>query len=132
MSFVAVRSYDNHLPASMMMQRLEAEGIKAYLQDEHTITIGPMFSNALGGIKLMVYSDQLERATKLVIGFESEYLAAGACPNCGSHEVQFIARQNRVNWFTAIVTWLFSNYAIAPSQVYHCYHCNHEFENLPE
>ena len=31
--FVAVRSFDNYIPANMMLQRLEEEGIKAYLQE---------------------------------------------------------------------------------------------------
>ncbi len=116
-----------------MMQRLEAEGIKTYLQDEHTLTLGPMLTNALGGIKLMVYKDQQERAIELITNYESEYLHAGACPNCGSHDIQFITQSGNVsNWMVAIVSWLFSNYAVGVKQVYHCYQCQHEFETLPD
>jgi hypothetical protein len=57
----------------MMLQRLEEEHIRAYLQDEHTVTIYPIFTNAIGGIKLMVHQEQLPRAQDLVDGFESEY-----------------------------------------------------------
>lgn len=55
-----------------MLQRLEAEGIRAYLQDEHTVTINPLFSNAIGGIKLMVYGEQVARAQELLQLFEKE------------------------------------------------------------
>ena len=133
MSFVPLRSYDSYIPASLMMQRLEAEGIKAYLQDEHTLTLGPMLTNALGGIKLMVYKEQLDRATVLVNGYESDYLKAGTCPKCGSHNIQFITQSgNMSNWLMAIISWLFSNYAVGVKQVYHCYQCHHEFETLPD
>lgn len=71
--FVVLRTYDNYIPANMMLQRLEEEHIRAYLQDEHTVTIYPIFTNAIGGIKLMVHQEQLPRATDLVNGFESEY-----------------------------------------------------------
>jgi hypothetical protein len=55
-----------------MLQRLEAEGIRAYLQDEHTVTINPLFSNAIGGIKLMVHEAQVARAQELLKLFEKE------------------------------------------------------------
>lgn len=132
MSFVPLRSYDTYIPASLMMQRLEAEGIKTYLQDEHTLTLGPMLTNALGGIKLMVYNEQFERASALVKEFEEEYLQAGTCPNCGSHDIQYVTQsRNMFNWMTAIISWMFTNYAVGVKQVYHCYQCHHEFESLP-
>jgi hypothetical protein len=133
MSFVLLRTYDTYIPASLMMQRLEAEGIKTYLQDEHTLTMGPMFAIALGGIKLMVYKDQLDRATALVSQYEAEYLQAGTCPKCGSHNIQFITEsRNLSNWLFAILSWAFTNYAVGVKQVYHCYQCHHEFEKLPD
>jgi len=132
MPFTAIRSFDSYIPASMLMQRLEEEGIKVYLQDEHTVTLSPMFSNAIGGIKLMVLDDQLERATELIKKYEQDYHVAGACPKCGSLKVQYITLQNTTNWIVGIISWLFSNYAVSVKQVYHCYECNYEFENLPE
>ena len=132
MPFTAVRSFDNYIPASMMMQRLEEEGIKAYLKDEHTVTLSPMFSNAIGGIKLMVYNDQLERAIVLISNLEKQYLEAGACPQCGSLQVQYITKQDPANWLTGLISWFFSSYAITIKQVYHCYECDHEFDNLPD
>ena len=81
--FVAVRSFDNYIPANMMLQRLEEEGIKAYLQDEHTVTIDPILTNAIGGIKLMIFRDQLERAMSLIEDMEKQYRQAVLCPRCG-------------------------------------------------
>lgn len=113
------------------MQRLEEEGIRAYLQDEHTVTIDPILTNAVGGIKLMVARDQAPRALELLAQWEQEYKQAVACPNCGSSNVELVTQtSNPANWFSAITTWLFGNYAVAVKKVYHCFDCGHEFEDL--
>ena len=129
--FRPIRSYDNYISANIVLQKLEAEGIQAYLQDENTVTIDPILSNAIGGIKLMVYESQVERVAELLAAFEEAYKNAVVCPQCGSVNVQFIPQNsNPANWFSAIVTWLFGSYAIAVKKVYHCYNCDHEFEDI--
>lgn len=70
--FVAIRSYDHYIPANMVLQQLEEEGIRAYLQDEHTVTINPLLTNAIGGIKLMVYQHQVPRALELLGKLEAD------------------------------------------------------------
>ena len=131
--FVAVRSFDNYIPANMMLQRLEEEGIKAYLQDEHTVTIDPILTNAIGGIKLMIFRDQLERAMSLIEDMEKQYRQAVVCPRCGSTDIHYVTQpKNVTNWFTAILTWLFGNYAISFKKVYRCSDCNFESESLPQ
>ena len=88
----------------MILSRLEQEGIRAYLQDEHTVTIDPIVSNAIGGIKLMVVTDQLERAMELINGFEEAYNKAGACPKCESTKVKFLIEpETSRNWLKSIV-----------------------------
>jgi DNA-directed RNA polymerase subunit RPC12/RpoP len=116
-----------------MLQRLEAEGIRAYLQDEHTVTIDPILSNAIGGIKLMVFEEQLPRAQELLQQFEQVYQQSVVCPHCGSTNVLYVAQPNNpANWFSAIASWLFGNYAVPVKQVYRCFDCDHEFDELPE
>jgi hypothetical protein len=125
--FIEVRSYDNYLPANIMLQRLEEEGIKVYLQDEHTVTIDPILSNAIGGVKLMVFQDQLERAVELINGFEKQYRESITCVHCGSHNVHLVLqRTNAASWITAIITWIFGSYAIASKKVYTCLDCGTE------
>ena len=131
--FVAIRSYDNYIPANLVLQRLEEEGIRAWLQDEHTVTIDPILSNAIGGIKLMVYHEQVSRAQALLQEMELEYKQAAKCPHCGSTNVHFVTQStNPANWLSAIASWLVGNYAVSVKQVYHCFDCGYEFENLPD
>lgn len=46
--------------------RLESEGIESFTQDETTIQVDPLFSNAIGGIKLLVHAEDAERAIEIL------------------------------------------------------------------
>ena len=66
MNFIAIRSYDNYIPAHIAMGRLKEEFINCYLLNENSVTIDPFLSNAIGGIKLMVAETQAERALEIL------------------------------------------------------------------
>lgn len=66
MKFIAVRSYDNYIPAHIAMGRLKDEFINCYLENENSVTIDPFLSNAIGGIRLMVAESQAKRAIELL------------------------------------------------------------------
>lgn len=46
--------------------RLESEGIKCFVVNELTLQTQPLYSNAVGGVKLQVYSKYAGRATKIL------------------------------------------------------------------
>ena len=64
MKFIPIWSYDNYVPAHIAMGRLKEEGIDCWLKDENTVTIDPILSNAVGGIKLMVEKVRLKKPWK--------------------------------------------------------------------
>lgn len=66
MKFVLIGTFDNYIPAHIAMGRLKDHFINCYLQDENTVTIDPLLSNAIGGIKLMVAEQQAERALEIL------------------------------------------------------------------
>jgi hypothetical protein len=66
MDYIQVGSYDNYLYAHIVLSRLQDAGINCHLKDEYTITIDPLLSPALGGIKLMVAKSQVERALEVL------------------------------------------------------------------
>ena len=43
----------------------------------------------------------------------------------------YIAKPGVANFLTAILTWMFSSYAIAPEHVYRCGNCGYETDQLP-
>ena len=66
MDFVQLRSFDNYISAHISLTMLQDAGINCHLKDEHIITLDPFLSPALGGMKLMVYPTQAERAVELL------------------------------------------------------------------
>lgn len=64
--FIILTVFDNYISAHIALGRLKDEFINCYLQDEYTVTIDPLLSNAIGGIKLMVAESQAERALKIL------------------------------------------------------------------
>ena len=65
-NFIQIRSFDNYVYAHIVLMKLQDAGINCHLKDEYTITIDPLLSPALGGIKLMVAAPQVERALDML------------------------------------------------------------------
>lgn len=131
MDYQLLRAYDNYISASIILARLDEEGVACYLKDEYTVTIDPILSNAVGGIKLMVAPADFDRAKELLDGFDQQYRASATCLKCGSHDIVYISKPGVKNWFTAIASWLFSSYALSATQVYQCADCGNETADLP-
>jgi DNA-directed RNA polymerase subunit RPC12/RpoP len=132
MKLEVVKTFDNYFTANIILTKLQDAGIECYLLDEFTVTIDPILSNAIGGIKLVVKKEDESITNQLLKQFEADYMKSATCPTCGSNNFDYIAKQNAPNFFTAIFTWLFSSYAIAPDYVYHCSNCGYESERLPD
>lgn len=66
MEYLVLQRFDNYIPAHIALGKLQAEFINCFLQDEYTVTVDPLLSNAIGGIKLMVAAPQAERAMEIL------------------------------------------------------------------
>ena len=66
MDFVQLRSFDNYIYAHITLSMLQDAGINCHLKDEYMITLDPFLSPAMGGMKLMVYPSQAQRAIELL------------------------------------------------------------------
>ncbi len=131
MEMITIKTFDNYFSANIILGRLRDEGISCYLKDEYTVTIDPILSNAIGGIKLIVNEMDAKKATILLDQFEVAYLKTLKCPNCNGNNFSQISKPGAGNFITAILTWLFSSYAIAPDKIYQCQDCLYESESLP-
>jgi DNA-directed RNA polymerase subunit RPC12/RpoP len=131
MEFLPIRTFDSYITANIWKGKFEDAGIHCYLKDEYTVTIDPILSNAVGGIKLCVNTEQLTECRELVLAIENENRQAQRCPKCGSLDVQYISQPgNPVNWLSAITSWFLGSYAMSAKQVYHCFNCGEEFDEL--
>lgn len=84
-SFVTIAVFQYSSEALIIKGKLEAEGIKVFLVDEYTVDTDPLVSNAIGGVKLQVYTEQTETAKNIIRVIDSNLLKEPVlCPNCSS------------------------------------------------
>ena len=132
MELVTVRTFNNYFSANILLSKLRDGGIQCYLKDEFTVTVDPILANAVGGIKLVVNKKDAAEVFALLRHFDEEYRNMAVCPRCGSHNIELVPKRSSANMITAIVSWLFSSYAVSPENVYQCGNCVYESEVLPE
>ena len=108
MQFIPVWSYDNYISAQIALGRLQEDGIDCWLKDENTVTIDPILTNAVGGIKLMVLNNQVQEALNILNGLQAAYKASLSCPGCGSSNIELVSSPRKpMNWISAIATFFF-------------------------
>jgi len=71
-TFLPVAVFSNYVEAHIILGKLESENIRAWLKDENTITVNPLWTQALGGIKLMVHTAQIDRAKEILLSLEGD------------------------------------------------------------
>ena len=131
MSFVPIASFDNYVSAHIAMGRLEEDGIRCWLKDENTVTIDPILTNAVGGIKVMVDSGQAEEAAGILRILQNQDRAMHPCPKCGSLNIEFVSTPRKAaNWASVIIGFFFTNYAMPVDKVFHCFDCGHEYSEV--
>jgi hypothetical protein len=127
-----IRRFENYFSANIILSKLRDQEIRCYLLDENTVTIMPVFGTAIGWIRLVVDKKDEAVARAALQQFDVEYLLSVQCPKCLANDIILVQKPGTKNFITAIFTWLFSSYAVAPEQVYQCQQCGYETESLPE
>ena len=132
MGFITIRTFQNYFSAHILLTRMRDSGIDCFLKDEFTVTVDPILSNAVGGIKLVVRKEDEDEANLLLHDLDEAYRQSAMCPKCGSKTIELVPKKTTANIATAILTWLFGSYAISVKNVYQCSSCGYESENLTE
>ncbi len=128
MDFVLLNSYNNYIEAHIVKGVLEEQGIGCWLKDENTVTIDPILTNAVGGIKVMVAKEDAVGAWEILNQLKKEQKLAVVCPVCGSHNIELVSTPRKpINWLSAFATFFIGDYALTVEKVNHCFDCKHEF-----
>jgi predicted RNA-binding Zn-ribbon protein involved in translation (DUF1610 family) len=126
--FVLVKTFDDYVSAHIALGRLEEDGIRGWLKDEHSISVNPVLSNALGGIKLMVLHEDAERAAGILRSIVNEARASHPCPNCGSLNIEHVTTPRKAsNWLSMIFGFFTAGVTMPIEKMYHCFNCGHEY-----
>jgi hypothetical protein len=65
---VTVASFPDVAEAQLARERLELEGIRAFVVDGQTAGVMPFLTNSTGGVRVQVSSDDVERAKEVLGG----------------------------------------------------------------
>ncbi|MBC5835595.1 DUF2007 domain-containing protein [Flavobacterium sp. F372] len=130
--FIKIANYQYASEAYLYKAKLQSEGIKVFLQNENTINTDPLLSNALGGVKLFVKSEDVMKAKQILdaipeysVNDKGELLS---CPNCGSTTITMVTSIKDVKSFFAFVYGLLTlSMPLFSKQKYKCESCNFEF-----
>ncbi len=130
---VVLKRYQLGQFAHLDRAKLADEGIESFIRDDDIVSLMPYLSNAFGGIKLIVFSEDAERARQVLdrndflaleefYGPEIEPLRV--CPKCNSADII-----HRKSILSGILFLLFFFVPLAtPTHGYICAKCGHSWK----
>ncbi len=124
--FVKVGTFGTPEMAHLGRMLLEAHDIECRLADEYTVSVNLYFSNAVGGVKLMVRQSELREAIDLLQEMEpaSDALPGESCPRCGSTDLTF----GRLKLLAVIFVILAIDLPPPVASSRACYSCGHRWK----
>jgi len=129
---IAVYQYTSE--AIIIKGRLEADGIEVFMADNFIIDTDPLVSNAIGGVKLFVRTEDADRAKAVLAGI-SRYAVDNAgnhvvCPKCGSNRVDVGSTIKDARSLFAFLfgAGLFAALPFYTKYTYRCSDCGNEFK----
>src|SRR5210317_1787099 len=94
-TFKTIARFQYSTEAQIIKGRLEAEGIQVFVSDNFTIDTDPLVSNAIGGVKLKVHSEDKFEALRILRSI-SRYSVDDAgkhiiCPSCKGNQIDYLS-----------------------------------------
>lgn len=130
--FELIGSYQYSSEAIIFKGKLESEGIEVYMRDNNTVDANPLYSNAIGGVKLFVNRKDYSKA-KDIISQVSQYSLDDSgkllvCPNCGAKQIDMVTSiRDAKSLFVYIFSLLLGSLPFYSKRKYRCRKCNFEF-----
>lgn len=135
-AFTTIATYQYSSEAQIIKGRLLSEGIEAFLADAVTIDTDPLVSNAIGGVKLKVPTQDVAKAKDILKSISSYSLddtgEPVSCPNCYSTETNLFTTVSDLRSLGAfLIGFFFGTLPFYTKYEYRCDTCKHKF-NLDE
>lgn len=135
MKLITVRIFDNPIEAHLLRTRIESEGIYCFLFDENIVGLNPLYNVTVGGIKLKISEDDIDRVEAILLEIEKRPVTDDnnveiTCPNCNSKEIisGFKSMKGIKGILAVIIAFLFMVFPIFFDTVYRCKNCGTEFK----
>jgi hypothetical protein len=136
------KTFYNPIEANIIRAKLEDSGFHCFLKDENLSIIQPLYNQAIGGVKLMVFERDIPNIDALLAEDSSIELddhdsedqvslpqEVKVCTNCGSSNVGFgEPTTKKHSWWMILMSLIFTVPAFHVKNCYHCFNCGKEFD----
>ena len=128
--WVLLRAYSSSLEANVVRSFLNSKGIETRSRDEHIVNINWLYSNAVGGVKVMVAAGELDRAKALLEEQEGQpnlEVVGMPCPKCSSLKTErsFHLRRGVAGLVMALLSVVLP---LSQSEKWSCEECGYQWE----
>lgn len=100
--YIILAVFEYSTEAQLIKTKLDSEGIRTMLMDEKTIDSDPLLSQAIGGVKLLIYNKDIDKALLIyneIRTYEKDVNGKDIhCPKCDSTKI-LVAPIQRKNLF---------------------------------
>jgi rubredoxin len=129
--FQLLRRFQYSSEAIIYQGKLESQGVDVFLRDNNTVDSNPLYSNAVGGVKLFVKTEDFKKANE-ILGEVSLYSVDDdhqliKCPKCGAEQIEM---ETAVTGIKTLFTVFFLGLAalLFEKHKYKCQNCKYEFD----
>ena len=124
--FTLIGRYQYASEAMIFKGKLESEGIEVYMKDNYIIEANPLYSNAMGGVKLYVKNEDLLSAQEILSQISEVSLDGNnkpiKCPNCGAEQIGMFTS---IKDLKSLISFTFSTLLLGiPFRTKHKYRCD--------
>ena len=130
--FKLIGSYQYSSEAIIFKGKLESEGMEVFMRDNNTVDANPLYSNAVGGVKLFVNCKDYSKAKEIIFQVSKYSLDENnkllKCPNCGTEQINMVTSiKDLKSFFGFICSLLFVVMPFYSKHRHKCNNCNFEF-----
>jgi len=96
---VTIATFEYVADVQILRTKLASEGIQVFIKDENTLNSDPMISHAIGGAKVQVFVEDVEKAIAIYDTLRSYAIGDNGlpiiCPNCKAQKSEtYYERKN--------------------------------------
>nr|WP_314895933.1 DUF2007 domain-containing protein [uncultured Flavobacterium sp.] len=130
--FKLIERYQYSSEAIIFKGKLESEGIEVFMRDNNTVDTNPLYSNAVGGVKLFVKSEDFVDANRILSQVSKYSLDDNdqliKCPKCGVEQIDMVTSiKNLKSLFAFVFSMLLGSLPFYSKHKYKCNKCKFEF-----
>lgn len=120
---ITIATFSKPEEAHLLRMRLEANGIPAFVQDENLVQMDWLYSNAIGGVRVQIYEEDIPQAKELLKqeSIDSEDAVVVQCPFCSSNNTEMDELPRRISFLSLL---LFHFPLLLSKHRYKCKNCD--------